>query len=403
MIAAKIATIRRFIKEVGRRFAENETSLSASSLAYTTLLSLVPLMALLVSIFAAFPMFGNVSEQIQGFIFANFLPSSGEVVQEYLNGFVDKFRHVKLSMSLIVIVTSILMMYTVDKALNRIWDTKPSSNIIKKVMTYWTVMTLGLILVGGGLALTSYMLSFSTLAGIKVYLLKFLPILASTFGFFLIYLIVPNRKVSWKAALVGAITSAILFEMAKRGFAWYITTFPSFQQVYGALAVVPIFLFWVYLSWNIILLGGTIAATLETSRWREHVQSYQGNHRFLVIVDILYQLWQASKKGVTVSAKQIFSQLQNIPDDELHKQLDWLAANNIIQVNQDGDYVLLRDLDSIRIGKLYTMGRFSLPLKIEKSFTKFEPFIKNIWVKILPDMQQSVKDVFVQIEKKYDK
>jgi membrane protein len=262
---------------------------------------------------------------------------------------------------------------------------------------------MGPLLVGGGLALTSYMFSYSGLAGIKIYLLKFLPIIASTVGFFLIYLIVPNRKVSWKSAIVGALVAAILFEMAKRGFAWYVTTFPSYQRVYGTLATIPIFLFWVYLSWNIILLGGTIAATLETSRWRGHVQAYCGNHRFLVVMDVLYQLWHASKKGETITLHEIFNKLENVPDNELHEQLDWLEDNNIIQINQEGDYVLLRDLDSISIGKLYTMGRFSLPMNTTNNFEFFEPFIKEIWSKIFPDMKQSVKAVFKQLEKSHEK
>ncbi|MCF6317727.1 MAG: virulence factor BrkB family protein [Proteobacteria bacterium] len=399
MLKQHIETFTRFIKEVGRQFAENETALSASSLAYTTLLSLVPFMTVLVTIFAAFPQFGNVSEQIQDFVFSNFVPATGEVVQEYINGFVDKSRNLTLSMSLFVFATSIMMMYTMEKALNRIWDSKPSGNIIKKILIYWTVLTMGPLLVGGGLALTSYMFSYSGLAGIKIYLLKFLPIIASTTGFFLIYLIVPNRKVSWKSAVVGAIVAAILFEMAKRGFAWYITTFPSYQKVYGALATIPIFLFWVYLSWNIILLGGTIAATLETSRWRGHVQSYCGNHRFLVVLDILYQLWHASKKGETITLHKIFGRLERVPDNELHEQLDWLEENNIIQINQEGDYVLLRDLDSISIGKLYTSGQFSLPTTANHNFEFFEPFFKEIWSKIFPDMKQSVKTVFNQLEK----
>ena len=396
-------TFRRFIKEVSKQFIENETSLSASSLAYTTLLSLVPLMTVVVTIFAAFPQFGNVSEQIQDFIFSNFVPTSGEVVQSYINGFVDKSRNLTLSMSLFVFVTSIMMMYTMEKALNRIWDSKPAGNIIKKIVMYWTVLTMGPLLVGGGLALTSYLFSYAGFAGIKAYLLKFLPVLASTFGFFLIYLIVPNRKVNWKSAIIGALVAAIMFEMAKRGFAWYVTTFPSYQRVYGALAAIPIFLFWVYLSWNIILLGGTIAATLETSRWRSHVQNYAEDQRFLVVVDILYGLWGASKSGKIISIHQIFDGLENVPDNEIHEQLNWLESNNLIQSNQDGDYLLLHDLDNISIYTLYHLGIFSLPCHVDKKFKKYEPFIEEIWSKINRDMNQTVKSVFKQIESSNEK
>jgi len=395
----KIDTFKRFTKEVIHQFVVNETSLSASSLAYTSLLSLVPFMAVMVTVFSVFPMFEDVSTQIQDFIFSNFVPTSGEVLQEYIAGFVDKSRNLNVTMPLFVFVTSIMMMYTMEKALNRIWDTKPSGNILKKVIMYWTVLTMGPLLVLGGLALTSYMFAYSGFAGIKVYLLKVLPIMSSMIGFFLIYLIVPNRKVNWKSALIGALIAALLFELAKRGFAWYVVTFPSMTKIYGTLATIPIFLIWVFLSWNIILLGGTIAATLETSRWRGHVQEYSDSHGFLVVVDILYRLYNASKKGRTIPLTEIFNELDTVPDNEISKQLEWLENNNLLQVNQDGDYVLLRDLDSISIGNLYTMGRFSLPATTAKNFEFFEPFIKNVWSKIFPDMKCSVKSIFKQLEK----
>lgn len=398
----KLDTLKRFVKEVAHQFTVNETSLSASSLAYTTMLSLVPFMAVMITVFSVFPMFEDVSEQIQDFIFQNFVPTSGEVLQEYIEGFVEKSRHLNVTMPLFVFVTSITMMYTMEKALNRIWDAKPSGNIIKKVIMYWTVLTMGPLLVLGGLALTSLMFNYSSLAGIKVYLLKFLPIISSTIGFFLIYLIVPNRKVKWKSAIFGALVAAILFEIAKRGFAWYVVTFPSMTQIYGALATIPIFLIWVFLSWNIILLGGTIAATLETSRWRGHVQSYCGDQRFLVVIDILYRLYNASKKGRTIPLNELFNDLFAVPDNVINKQLEWLEENKLIQVNQDGDYVLLRDLESISIGKLYTLGQFSLPNTKSKNFEFFEPFTQNIWSKIDSDMNNSVKNVFKQLEKKHE-
>ncbi|MFK8011822.1 MAG: YihY family inner membrane protein [Marinicellaceae bacterium] len=396
----KIETFKRFVKEVSHQFVVNETSLSASSLAYTSMLSLVPFMAVMVTVFSVFPMFEDVSSQIQDFIFSNFVPTSGEVIQDYISGFVDKSRNLNVTMPLFVFVTSLMMMHTMEKALNRIWDTKPSGNIIKKVIMYWTVLTMGPLMVLGGLALTSLMFAYPGLAGIKVYLLKFLPIMSSTIGFFLIYLIVPNRKVNWKSAIIGALIAAILFEFAKRGFAWYVTTFPSMTKIYGTLATIPIFLIWIFMSWNIILLGGTIAATLETDRWRGYVQNYSNNHRFLVVIDILYRLFNASKKGRTISLNEIFNCLKCVPDNVISKQLDWLQENNLIQVNQDGDYVLLRDLDSISIGKLYELGGFSLPTSEVKNFEFFEPFIHNLWSKIETDMSITVKDIFKQLEKK---
>jgi len=186
------------------------------------------LMSVLVTMLSAMPVFENISQQVQDFIFQNFVPTSGTVIQEYLSGFVEKARGLTVGMSLAVFVTSIMMMMTIEKALNRIWDTQPSRNFLHKVLIYWAVLTMGPLLVGGGLVMSSYL--FNTAPGlrdIKVYLLKILPVLASAGAFFFMYLIIPNRKVKWRSALIGALIAAILFEMAKRGFTWYVTTFPS--------------------------------------------------------------------------------------------------------------------------------------------------------------------------------
>lgn len=403
LLKQKMDTFVRLLREIGRHYGENETSLAASSLAYTSLLALVPFMTVIVTVFSAMPLIQGVGEQIQNFIFENFVPTTGDVLQEYIAGFAEKSRSLSISMFLATFITSILMMYTMEKALNRIYDAKPSGNLLKKITMYWAVLTMGPLLVGGGIALTTTLMSNVGFNTAKLYLLKILPVLASTIGFFLIYLVVPNRKVKWKSAFIGALTAAILFEFAKRGFAWYVTTFPSYQKIYGALATIPIFLVWVFLSWNIILLGGTIAAILETSRWRSHVQDYQGNHRFLVIMDILYKLWIASKKGKSVPLNKISESLYRVPDNEIFEQLKWLEDNELIQTNQEGDYFLLRDMESISIGKLYTIGRFSLPTKTPKNFELFEPFINRIWSKIYPDMKLPVKTIFKQIEKDNEK
>ncbi len=254
--------LKRFTLEVMRRYREDETSLAASSLAYTALLSLVPFMSVLITVFSAMPLFEDASQKLQDFIFENFVPTTGAVIQTYIIGFVDKARGLTVTMFLAVFVTSILMMHTMEKALNRIFDSKASGRFRTKLMMYWAVLTMGPLLVGGGIALSSIMFQYSALAGFKSFVMKTLPIMTSTVGFFLIYLVVPNRKVKFKNALIGAIFSAVCFELAKKGFALYVTSIPSYQKVYGALATIPLFLIWMFLSWNIILLGGTITATL---------------------------------------------------------------------------------------------------------------------------------------------
>ncbi len=386
--------LKNFTFEVARRYRDDETSLAASSLAYTALLSLVPFMSVLITVFSAMPLFEDASQQLQDFIFQNFVPSSGAVIQEYINGFVEKARGLTVTMFLAVFVTSILMMHTMEKALNRIFDSKSSGRFKTKLMMYWAVLTMGPLLVGGGIALSSVVFKYSAFASMKGFLVKALPILSSTVGFFLIYLWVPNRKVKWRNALIGALFSAICFELAKRGFALYVTSIPSYQKVYGALATIPLFLIWMFLSWNIILLGGTIAATLETSRWRLHVQSYRTNERLLLVIEVLKILWQASQKGKTVSYNELIGHLYFVPDDEFNKQLEWLEENEYITINQSGDYLLRHDLSTLDFKSLYMNGGYKIPLKASKYFAHYQHLLDTYWQPVDGMLNQSIEKIF---------
>ena len=299
--------------EVVRRFQEDEVSLASSSLAYTAMLSMVPFMSVLLTVFSAMPLFEDASQLLQDFVFENFVPAAGAVIQDHIMGFVEKARGLTVTMFMAVFVTSILMMYTMEKALNRIFNTKPSGRFVSKVLMYWAVLTMGPLLVGGGIALSTILFNAMALAPVKGGLVKILPVLSSMIGFFLIYLVVPNRKVKWKNALIGALFAAVCFELAKKGFAMYVTSIPSYQQVYGALAVIPLFLIWLFLSWNIILIGGVIVATLESSRWRLHVQDYRDNQKLLLVLEILNQLRLAARQGADISPAELACQLFFVP------------------------------------------------------------------------------------------
>ncbi|TDR22764.1 YihY family inner membrane protein [Marinicella litoralis] len=392
--ATKFAiNMKSFVFEVARRYRDDETSLAASSLAYTALLSLVPFMSVLITVFSAMPLFEDASQQLQNFIFANFVPTTGEVIQTYIVGFVEKARGLTVTMFLAVFLTSILMMHTMEKALNRIFDSKSSGRFKTKMMMYWAVLTMGPLLVGGGIALSSIVFEYSAFASVKGFLVKALPVLSSTVGFFFIYLVVPNRKVNWKNALIGALFSAVCFELAKKGFALYVTTIPSYQKVYGTLATIPLFLIWMFLSWNIILLGGTIAATLETSRWRLHVQNYQTNQRLLLVIEILNLLWQASQKGKTVSYTEIYGHLRFVPDDELNKHLDWLEKQGYIAINQSGDYLIRHDLNALDFKALYKNGNFKIPVKASKYFAHYQNLLDNYWQPVDTMLNQSIATI----------
>ncbi len=243
----------------------------AGHLAYVSLLSLVPLVAVVFSLFAAFPMFSEVSTQIKDFVFSNFVPAAGTTIQNYLEQFVANVNKMTTVGVGGLIVTALLLMYSIDSALNTIWRSKRTRPLIYSFAIYWMILTLGPLLVGASLAISSYLLSlhWATVSGVSWaidVMLRVFPLLLSCLSFWLLYSIVPTTEVAGRDALVGALIAGVLFELGKKCFALYVTMFPSYQLIYGVLAVIPIIFLWVYWTWCIVLLGAEITASLGDYR-----------------------------------------------------------------------------------------------------------------------------------------
>lgn len=267
----RLRAVWGWIKLLWRRIDEDAMTTLAGNLAYVSLLSLVPLVAVVFALFAAFPSFANVSTQLKTFIFNNFVPASGTVIQSYLEQFVANVNKMTAVGACGLVVTALLLMYAIDTSLNTIWRSKRKRPIIYSFAVYWMILTLGPLLAGASLAISSYLLSLhwasvTGVSGLIDYGLRIFPLLLSWLSFWLLYSIVPTRQVPAKDALIGALVAGLLFELGKKGFALYVTMFPSYQLIYGVLAVIPILFLWVYWTWCIVLLGAEISATLGDYR-----------------------------------------------------------------------------------------------------------------------------------------
>ncbi|ESM84663.1 ribonuclease BN [Enterobacter hormaechei] len=241
----------------------------AGNLAYVSLLSLVPLVAVIFALFSAFPMFADVSMQLRHFVFANFIPATGDVIQNYIEQFVANSSKMTAVGACGLIVTALLLMYSIDSALNTIWRSKKVRPKVYSFAVYWMILTLGPLLAGASLAISSYLLSLrwaTDLNSVIDNVLRILPLILSWLSFWLLYSVVPTTRVPNRDAVVGALVAALLFELGKKGFALYITMFPSYQLIYGVLAVIPILFVWVYWTWCIVLLGAEITVTLGVYR-----------------------------------------------------------------------------------------------------------------------------------------
>ena len=267
-------TIMRFSVFLFKRTNKEQIHVVAGYLSYVTLMSLVPLMVVMLSVMTAFPIFSDIKGVIEGFVYNNFVPASGDVVQHHLTGFVNNASKMSAVAVTFLFLFALLLISAIDKTFNRIWKVTQPRRIVTAFSMYWMILTLGPILVGSSIVVTSYIASLVSLGDYDVFgvtniLLRMLPMFASIAAFLILYMIVPNKAVIFRYALSGAVFAAILFELAKKGFAFYVTQLPSYQAIYGALGTIPILFLWVYLSWLVTLIGAVITVSLHDFKEEE--------------------------------------------------------------------------------------------------------------------------------------
>ena len=268
IIKALLSRANLFSRLFLQNCQRDRISVSAGHLAYVSLLSLVPFIMVFFTILSAFPAFAEVRGELESLIFNSFVPHAGGQVQQYMTEFVANASKMGAIGILSLVVVALLLIGNIDKTLNRIWNVKSERPPIFTFAIYWMVLTLGPLLIGSSVIVSSYLLSFASSAeeftfGITTALLKVVPFVASISAFFIIYMLVPNKRINPHHAAFGALLAASLFELSKKGFALYVTNFPSYQVIYGAMAVIPILFLWVYLSWIVVLVGAEFTYVLE--------------------------------------------------------------------------------------------------------------------------------------------
>ncbi len=271
-------------------------TVSAGHMAYVSLLSLVPVIMVFFMIMSAFPAFSEMRGVFENFIFSNFVPASGDVVQSHIGEFVSNASEMGAVSIATLVVVALLLISNIDKTLNHLWKTQKSRPVIYTFAIYWMVITLGPLLIGSSIAVSSYLATIAAFAddytpGFGTMFLTMVPTFASVGAFMILYMVVPNRHVRARYAIWGAVLAAVLFELSKKGFAFYVASFPSYQIIYGALAVVPILFLWVYLCWIVVLVGAVFsyAITITCEQYRmnvhgeminEHGQSVNDNNDY---------------------------------------------------------------------------------------------------------------------------
>lgn len=337
-------------------------------LAYTTLLAIVPLTAVTLAVISAFPVFERWSGLIREFIFTNFVPAAGQVVQEYVTQFADRATELTAAGVLFLVVVAVMLMWNIERTLNRIWRVTTPRRMVNRFMVYWSALSLGPLLIGASLAISSYLVSLPLISGAAATLgmgsrlIYLAPFVASMVAFTLLYVMVPNRAVRLRNALAGGLLAAVLFELAKRGFGFYVTNFPTYEQIYGTLAAVPIFLIWVYLSWVVILLGASFAASLDTFQYLGRGGGVEHRHDFVLLYRVTGHLWQAQQDGETLSLADLARREPGIADDRLAQMLETLREAGLARGDEEGRWAMIRDAGKMTLLELYRAGGLALPM-----------------------------------------
>ncbi len=359
--------VRHFFTLLFSRFVADQGLPSAAALTFTTLLSIVPLMTVVLAIFAAFPVGDRVVIQLQDFIFNNFMPASGQVIQEYLNEFSKKAAGMTGPGVAFLVVVALLMMANIERAFNRIWRIEKNRRPLNRFMVYWAILTLGPLLIGLSVAATSYLVSIplfsdaATRLGVEGKLFQFMPLLASAVAFSLLYLVVPNQRVPAWHAIAAGLLAALMFELAKRGFASYITYFPTYETIYGALAVIPLFLVWIYLSWVIALMGAEFSCCLGLVNEQGEYEEVNEMNPLLIRFHILRLLFAAQQNGESRSLQSLAHLLDGAGGESLGNHLNILQQARLITTTDMGEWVLARDLSDVTLLNLYLIQPGPLP------------------------------------------
>lgn len=374
---------------VGKRCVSDRLTGAAASLTFTTLLALVPLITICIAIFSAFPISHTIGHNVSQFIYQNFLPTFGKVVQKYLQDFVVQAGRLSLFGIIFLAVTAILMMLTVEQTFNQIWKVRYRRLELKSLLIYWAVLSLAPIFIGLSIAATSYVISLPLVVGtaaklgMKTILLHSTPWIFTVLVLWLLYVIVPNCKVPIRYGLVGAIIATLLFQLVKTGFVIYINRFATYSFIYGAVAAIPIFLLWVYLLWLVVLFGALITNVLTVYSYSGRVGKFDGfTHAFLW----LGYLWRAQQQGKSMSLKQLANTLRGHYKIDIYLQLRALLKAEFISITEDNRYILSRDFSKTTLADLYHV----LPWKL--SHVKAHELFSEKMQQVLQDADKSASE-----------
>lgn len=359
------ADIANYVVYAVRRFYADQGAQSAAALTYTTLLAMVPLLAIAFAIFSAFPAFEAIQDRLEALLFENLVPEVGFEVRSYIANFTKNTTNLTAVGVVALGFSAVLLLATIEATFNRIWRVERNRTLVSRLLIFWTMLTLGPLLLAASFSLTTDVFSAihrftwdgSGLAPLEMVsrdgiVQRVFAALIQTIAFTVMFMLVPARQVRPRDAFIGGAVSGIMLELLKWGFRAYLTAFPTYQTIYGAMAVVPIFLIWLYLGWTIVLFGAVFAASFpEWWRSREPgvTAALSPALRLEAAVALMAVIAAKARTGGTVDAEALADAL---PLDARDSVVEALRAAGYIAATDEDNYSLTRDLRHATVADL---------------------------------------------------
>jgi membrane protein len=347
-----IRALLEFCLALARRLRDDRGIQTAGSLTFTTLLALVPLVTVALAMSTAFPVFDQAMDALGRYVSGQLLPEGGAKVTQQFSAFAAKAGRLTAVGLAFLAVTALMLILTVDEVLNRIFRVQRRRALAQRLLMYWAVLSLGPLLIGASLSMTSFLVGSSlgllNLGWLSRGVLGLMPFFFTCAALALLYLVVPYRRIEVRHALIGALVAGVLFELAKRGFAIYIAKFPTYSMIYGAFATVPIFLLWVYLSWVVVLFGATLTAMLPGYHGGYGRHAEAPGRELIDAVAVLRVLARA-RRDEGALALAVIARRAQLPPERCEQALERCAAQSWAARTERERWLLVRDADTIAL------------------------------------------------------
>ncbi len=363
------------------RFREDRLGVTASSLTFTTIIALVPLITVALAVFTAFPVFYKLQDVLQKWLVQSLVPVDiARQVMWYIDQFSDKASKLGVAGFAIFMATAFSLIFTIDRTLNNIWRVRIQRRFSHKMVMYWAVITLSPVVLGASLTLTSYAVSaskgwVSDMPGGVSFMLYSLQIILVSSSMAMMFRYIPNTFVRWGHAWIGGLFVACGIELAKKALTMYLSKVPTYSLVYGAFATVPILLVWIYVAWVIVLLGATLTAYLPGLLAGASKRKLGPGWQFQVALEVLAHLTAAKQQTVKgLSASQLCA-LLNLDNARLEPVLQALQSLDWVGLLQENK---LADTDSRYVILVETENTLLQPL-VEKLLLADNTSTEKIW------------------------